>query len=303
MSKKVTPAEIAEMADLYRLHYSAGMTYAEIGKKVGQTANWVVGRVYRYRTQYSKEETPHEFQVVDLGQPLTLEGDWMIVGDVHVPTIDWGLAQLMVQVAKKHLTHPRLLIAGDFFSMDCFSNYPPSVAYPSWEQERKAGERLLKEWLGDFDEIVALMGNHDRRVVKRTDAAISGADVYRMLTHDPKLTVSNYGWCEINTPNGKYRVTHPTQYSTKQLVLADELALKFQCHTISFHEHHLGFGWDRYSRYLVVNGGGLFDSSQFAYVNLDDSKSPAMKSGFCLLKNGTPHLFGKAPFTDWSAWI
>jgi hypothetical protein len=303
MSKKVTPAEIAEMADLYRLHYSAGMTYAEIAKKVGQTVNWVVGRVYRYRTQYSQAETPREFQVVDLGQPLTLEGDWMIVGDVHVPTIDYGLARLMVQVAKKHLTHPRLLIAGDYFSQDQFSKYEPAIAGPSWKQEQAAGKKLMDGWLEDFDEIVALMGNHDRRLTKKLDGAMDGVDIYRMLTHDPKLAVSNYGWCTINTNAGPYRVTHPTQYSVKQLALADELALKYQCHTISFHEHHLGVGFDRFGRYLVVNGGGLFDASQFAYVNLDDSKSPVMKSGFVLLKNGTPYLFGKAPFTDWSAWI
>jgi hypothetical protein len=300
---RITPAEIDEMAELYRLHYSAGMTFAAIAHKYQQPTSYVSNRVYKYRDQYLDKDMPREFRVVDLGTPLTLEGDWMIVGDVHVPTIDYGLARLMVQVAKKHLTHPRLLIAGDYFSQDQFSKYEPAIAGPSWKQEQAAGKKLMDSWLGDFEEIAALMGNHDRRLTKKLDGAMDGVDIYRMLTHDPKLKVSNYGWCTINTNCGPYRVTHPTQYSTKQLALADELALKFQCHTISFHEHHFSIGVDRYGRYTIVNGGGLFDASQFAYVNLDDSKSPVMKNGFVMLKNGTPYLFGKAPFTDWSQWI
>jgi hypothetical protein len=300
---KIMPADAAQMAELYRLHYSAGMTFAAIARQVGRDTAWVSNRVYKYRDQYLDKDIPREFRVVDLGTPLTLEGDWMIVGDVHVPTIDWGLAQLMVQVARKHLKHPRLLIAGDYFSMDSFSNYEPTVSPPSLAQELKAGETLLKEWLGTFEQIVALMGNHDRRLTKKTHAAISGADVYRMMTHDPKLTVSNFGWCIIQTPCGNYRVTHPRDYSTNQLAAVSEMANKYQSHVIGFHEHHLGKGWDRYGHWLVVNGGGLFDASQLAYAVLDDSKAPAMKPGFVLLKNGTPHVFGKSPYTNWSDWI
>ena len=36
-----------------------------------------------------------------------------------------------------------------------------------------------------------------------------------------------------------------------------------------------------------------------AYVMLDDSKSPVMQNAFTVLKNGVPHLYGRAPMTDW----
>jgi len=28
-----------------------------------------------------------------------------------------------------------------------------------------------------------------------------------------------------------------------------------------------------------------------------------MKPGFTMLKNGTPYLFGREPFTDWRRWL
>jgi len=88
-----------------------------------------------------------------------------------------------------------------------------------------------------------------------------------------------------------------------QLVVADQLAQKYQMHIIQHHEHHCAMGWDRYGRYVVVNNGGLFRPDVMAYAVMDDSKSPAMKRGFTLLRGGTPYLFSDEPFTDWSAWL
>lgn len=123
-----------------------------------------------------------------------------------------------------------------------------------------------------------------------------------MITSSDKVTTSNFGYCLVKTTAGTYRITHPRNYGINQLTVADTMAQKHQQHIISFHEHHLSLGWDRYGKYVIVNGGCMVDPDKLAYVSLDDSKSASMKQGFVMLKNGTPYLFGEAPFTDWDRW-
>lgn len=240
-----------------------------------------------------------------LGQPLKLEGDWMIVGDVHIPFVDYDFANLVSMVAKKQLKKPRrLLIAGDFFNMDTFSTYAHLTRIPEWKDEREAAKGLFDEWLDVFAEIIVLMGNHDRRLQKFTGGAFDETDIISMVISNPKRVIaSNFGWCTIDSDGQVYRVTHPKNYSIQTLNVADTLAQKYGSHIISFHEHHLSLGWDRYKRYVVVNGGALVDRDKLAYAVLDDNKAAGMAKGFVMLRRGVPHVFGEEPFTDWEAWV
>ena len=240
-----------------------------------------------------------------LGQPLHLEGDAMIVGDIHCPFTDYEWAVKVSQVAKKHLKKPRrLIIAGDFFNMDAFSTYAHLTNLPTWAQEREAAKGLLHEWLDAFSEITMIMGNHDRRLQKFTGGAFDETDIISLVLSNPNLVkASNFGWCVVESGTQTYRITHPKNYSVNQLNVAEAIALKFGQNVISFHEHHLSIGWDRYKRYLIVNGGSLVDPDKLAYARLDDSKSAGTAKGFVMLKNGTPYLFGEEPFTDWERWL
>ena len=241
-----------------------------------------------------------------LGQPLKLEGDWMIIGDVHIPFVDYDFANLVSMVARKNLKKPRrLLIAGDFFNMDTFSTYAHLTNIPTWAEERRAARGLFDEWFDTFTEIVCIMGNHDRRLQKFTGGAFDDTDIIGLvgINNPERIKSSNYGWCTVESGGQVYRVTHPKNYSVQTLNVADTLANKFGSHIISFHEHHLALGWDRYKRYITVNGGCLVDDSKVAYMTLDDTKSARGARGFVMLRGGVPHLFGEAPFTDWSRWV
>ena len=263
--------------------------------------------IYRARMDTARRAREIKGKIeYSLGQPLKLSGDWMIVGDVHSPFTDYDFATLVSMVARKQLPKSarRLLVAGDFFNMDVFSRYPHLVNAPTWAQEREAAKGLIDEWLNTFSEIVFLMGNHDRRLQKFVAGAFDETDIFALVKANPSLVkASNFGWCTIDTPGGIYRVTHPMNYSINQLGVADVLAQKYGQHVISFHEHHLSAGYDRYKRYVVINGGCLVDPGKLAYVSLDDSKSAGMAAGFVMLRNGAPYVFGKAPFTDWDRWI
>lgn len=242
----------------------------------------------------------------NLGTAWELSGDFMVVGDVHVPYTDWGFAQRVGMVAKKQFRakkNRRLIIGGDFFNFDAFSSYTAMVSTPSWREERDAAKAVMDEWLEVFSEIYYIMGNHDRRIQKFTLGAFDENDLLSLIgVSRERVFMSGFGYCEVDCHGQKYRITHPKNYSVQQLNVADTLAQKHQCHILSFHEHHLALGWDRYKNNLVINGGWLGDESQLAYVSLDDSKSPRMARGFAMLKDGSPYLFGEAPFTDWSRY-
>jgi len=131
----------------------------------------------------------------------------------------------------------------------------------------------------------------------------AGQAVVRQVHFAPKAVSSVYGWCNIETPTGLWRVTHPKNYGINQLSVAEALAQKHQCHVITHHEHHAAIGHDRYKRFVIVNNGALVDDRKLAYVQLDDSKSAGMAKAFTLLRNGHPHLLANSPMTDWTRWV
>lgn len=238
-----------------------------------------------------------------LGTPLRLSGDWVIIGDVHVPFTDLDWAETVAVIGRKHLEYPKLIIAGDFLNMDVFSKYPHLVNIPSWAQERDMARAMFEMYLETFSEIVIIMGNHERRAQRFTSGAFDEVDIFGMLTSSDKVKTSNYGYCTVETQNGTYRITHPVNYGINQLTVVDNLAQKYCQHIIGFHEHHLSIGWDKFGRHVVVNGGCMVDPAKLAYVSLDDNRAAAMKQGFVMLKGGTPYIFGKSPVTDWKKWL
>lgn len=240
-----------------------------------------------------------------MGAPFNLEGDCVIVGDTHAPFTDYDFAMKVAQVGRKHLRKPRKLrIVGDYWDFSNFSAYAAIITPPTWAQERQAAKDLLKYWLEVFDEIDMTMGNHERRLQKFTMGMFDVSDILSLIYSNPdRVRLSNFGWCTLQANGIKYRLTHPRNYSINQLVVAEQLALKHNTNIISFHEHHLGKGWDRYGNHVIINGGCLVDDKKLAYVALDDSKSDQMKRGFVLVKNGIAEPLGEAPFTDWSKWL
>jgi len=285
------------------------MTQAEFAISIGMTPTCFVNRFYQAQALVKAGiiKAPKAFKVPTFNKYPRLSGDWMIVGDAHVPYTDWEFAALVSEVAKKQLESPRkLLLAGDFFSFDQFSTYAQVVEHPTWKQEKKAAKALLKLWFETFDEIYGLMGNHDRRLQKFVAGAFDETDILAMVYSNPdKLKWSNYGYCIIDTPTGEWRVTHPKNYSINQLNVAEQLSFKFHQNIISHHEHHAAVGFDRYGKYILVNNGCLLEQNKLTYATLDDSKSDAMMKAFCMLRGGYPYLFcdNGLPFTDWNYWL
>lgn len=287
-------------AFLYNVWKRTGKSKREVGEMFGLTYGQCAGRIWRYEQQLdgAPPEKPGLFNVV-VGAPLELEGDFVVLSDIHAPTTDLDMARLVVPTAERYGVR-QLIIAGDLLNVDWLSAYPVLVPHPSGTDEIEAAKYLLEEWLRYFDRIVIAPGNHEDRFLKLNAGSLRIRSLVRLLTSSDKVEVTDFDHVFVHTPNGRWMVTHGKNYSVNQLVVADQLAQKFQSHVIMGHQHHLAIGWDRWKRYIVVDNGGLFDVSRMAYVQMRASKSAGMMTGFSILRGGYPHLFGPPPFTDWA---
>ena len=287
-----------EAGQEYAALNTAGMTYSQIAARYGVSRGQVSNDIALFRREINKEQ--QKFNVVNLGTPFRVACDnALVVGDVHVPCTDYEFSKLVMLVARKQNVKT-LIVAGDTFNADSFSKYQAVVPAPTWAQERDAARVLFAEWTDWFDDIYVIMGNHDRRIQKVTAGQFSEADIFGMVSTSAKVHTSNFGYMTLDTSaEYPWRITHSSQYSVNQLTVADQLALKYQCNIITHHEHHAAIGWDRYGRYVIVNNGTLADPAKLAYVTLDDSKNAVMQNAFTVLKNGVPHIYGRAPMTDW----
>lgn len=287
-------------AELLRAH-ERGASYKDIAEQYGLSVDSVRGRVWRERNGLSGNDNLYRH---DLGTPWKLDGDYIIIGDVQLPTTDYGFSALPLAIAKRYLRKPRkCIIAGDLLNADAFSDYDADIPTPAFEQEIDSARAFLHDYLSVFDEMYWILGNHERRVGRRTQGALKPAHLLALLTGSPRIKISHWGHCVISTSTGDWRVTHGSNYSVNQLTVADQLAQKYQQHIISHHQHHCAIGFDRYKHFVVVDNGGLFNQPDMSYVVLDDSKMPNMVNGFTMLRGGYPTLFSVSPFTNWSEWL
>lgn len=229
--------------------------------------------------------------------PLTLEGDWVIAGDLHCPYVDWELADMLIsQASTTNITN--LIICGDVFDQPTLSQYPVVHPPPSPHEEEIAARALFKALNEQFQRIVILTGNHDLRVFKALQGAVTDAPVIALMlariAAKPSTTWSSFGYCLINTPKGVWRVTHPRNYSRIPLATARSLASKYQQNVITLHEHMTAMGIDTTGLRVVANVGCLADPGKLPYVIYTDTTAPHMTQSFAILLDGRIKLFDKA---------
>lgn len=282
------------------------VTMEQFAKQKGITHSSCRSKIYRQSLKNPvKNDTFDKPELYDWSLPKEWVFDWddfMVVGDVQLPTTDYDFAMYPAMIAKKHLRKPRrLIIAGDLYNMDAWSKYPQVIPTPSWKQEKESAQNLLTIWAQTFDEMWMLSGNHERRILEKMEAGFDINEVLAASLAPGKVKATVLDRCTVNTSRGRYTIVHGASYAKKALNNADEYAQKYQSHIISHHEHHAAIGMDRFDRYTIINNGGLFDATKMSYVQEKTSTMAGMSTGFTMVKNGYPHLFGK--FTDWNRWL
>lgn len=287
-----------------------GVTLEEFAQQKKVSFRALNSQLYRQRLKVKGSVSP-DFkgfdrpELYDWSLPSEWEFEWddfMVVGDVQLPTTDYDFATLPALIAKKHLKKPRrLIVAGDFFNMDVWSKYKSIVPLPTWVDEKEAARNLLTIYSQVFQEIWMIAGNHERRLLEHLDGQWDFQDVLTASLPSGHIKATVRDRCVVKTSQGKYTVLHGANYARKPLSNADEYAQKFQSHIIAHHEHHAAIGMDRWDRYYCISNGGLFDVNKMAYVQLRTNTMAGMSNGFTMVKDGYPYLFSK--FTDWKKWL
>lgn len=289
-----TPDRAKLARELAALH-AGGLSYSQIGKMHGMTQDAAKGLI----RHHNLKGTPREFKVIDLGKPLELVGNYLVCGDAHVPALDWEFAHLVSRVAEQKGVD-NIAIAGDLLDGQTFSSFAKSSRPVAWAQERDAARVWFQDLLMTFSTITILMGNHDLRLIKWAEGEFDEQDIFGMIMANPKITVSGWSWCTITSDGIPWHVTHPASYSSTQLVVASDIALNYQMNVVSFHEHKLAKGFDRFGRYVVINGGMLADGKKLEYYNKADKRAGKMITGFVSLIDGEGEVYGATPgFTNW----
>ena len=244
-----------------------------------------------------------KIQAWELGSPLELEGDYLCIGDVHCPFQSTEWIGLACAIGKKHLKRPRkLIIGGDFFDFDIFSTFAALVRSPGWHEEKTAARAVMADFSRVFDEVVMLTGNHERRLTRSTDGELNAQDIADLLSVNiQKVRMSDFAYCHLKSGGADWHISHVKNYGINQLIVLNELANKWQQNILGFHQHHLSLGWDRYKRYLLVEGGTLVRQKGMAYKELEDGKGPEFANGFALIRGGYVDLFGE--HTNFERWL
>lgn len=241
-------------------------------------------------------------------------GEWhldydecMIAGDFHLPSCKLGYVQRMCQLAERHMKGKRhLIIAGDIHNGDKDARYAPLVPPISRAQELNLTRDVLDYLLGYFDEIHMTPGNHMRkRFLELLDGDLNFSQYTQLITsHPSRVHLSPYDIIHLQSGREQWAITHQYQYSKNKLIKANQLAQKYQCNVVTFHQHHTAIGRDEFDHYTIVDCGGFHDQSMMAYVSLVPNTFPRMNNAFIFMRNGTAHLMSHYPtITDWSMWL
>lgn len=294
-----------EEIDLLRDLLGEGYSYRVVAEKMSDA--WRTEVTYGQVRAAAQRHSIRSVGTRDKGPPLPdrfnqcfrLSGDWAVVGDLHSPYTDWGLAGQVGAEAKKHGID-KLLVAGDAFEFAGFSQYAALVPGQPAGGEERGVRYMIDVWRDTFKEIRFISGNHDARLMKLLNGAIPAdtiEDLFMGLLGNPATVhYSLYGYCTIDTPEGEWRITHPASYSRNSLAVARKLAHKHQQHIACLHVHHSAIGFDDSGKFVIADIGCLADPEKLSWVALADRAStPVMNQGFALLKDGRLRNYSTHP--------
>lgn len=258
----------------------SGLSFSEIGKTLRITKDSARG--YYIRSGYSPS------QAKTLPKLLSIKGDAVIAGDIHVVTTQHSLIKSIAQMGEKYQI-PNVIIAGDLFNMDLFSSWTPSGHEVSYSQEEEAARKIFRYLLGTFDNLYYMKGNHDDRFFRKLNGQSGMESLAKTITpgtSQDRVHTTDRNYMDVYTQTGKWRVVHQYQYSVDKLKVGRRLAAKYQCHIITHHQHHCAVGMSDDNKYTVVDNGCLAQSDKVAYKEMNINTMPEWNIGFGVLKDG-----------------
>jgi predicted phosphodiesterase len=222
--------------------------------------------------------------------PITILTDSLVVSsDWHIPYVDEKLFDKLMNIpAETDIT--RLAITGDLFDADSYSRFTPTAPTVSFKDECNNVRDRLEQALDVYSTIYICRGNHERRVIDMNMGKFQMKELIDMAIPDDmskkefdlRVKVTNDDHLHAVVGGRKWLLSHPRNFRIINLSVARDLASRYQCSQIVAHGHQLAQGWDRSGTFRLIDGGGLFDKGQLAYLR-DTTCYPETKNGFIIL--------------------
>lgn len=198
-----------------------------------------------------------------------------ICADQHVPLFSPEWVNRMVD-RHEALGVKTLLSLGDLLNMDALSNYYPKQTDAGYEVERKTARALMGFLLRQYESIYIIRGNHDYRIIKRSNYRLSfvqAMDAYfEGVPGIERATFSNLDHIlvtDLSAPGDMspdWFMAHATAYSSNPLTNARKLADIHKMNVITAHSHHAAIGYAQNGVHVVAEIGGLFDRDRTQYL-------------------------------------
>jgi len=279
-----------------------GHTQRKIAKTLGLSPGYVGEVTFGIPAGMPEVEELIGVKTEDFSEVVELKGNFIVVGDVHVPTTNWKFASYVSKVAVSQGIK-RLVIVGDLLNFDSLSDFSIDRPVTQLRKELKYAKKLLNQWAKVFDEIHYFMGNHENRFFRSLKGELT-VDLLGGFFDCDNLNIYRSSVVELISNGVLWRATHQANYSRVTGNVAEALAEKYQCNIITHHEHKVGILRSKWGRYTLISNGGLHDHKAMWYVNKFDTTSPVMQNSFVVLQEGVAHLLTPyTDMTDWSRWI
>jgi hypothetical protein len=329
MTLKSGDIQGAELLTLHNQYVEQGLKRVEIAKKIGLPYS-----TYLARLQYARERVqipPSRYPKYDKAPVIT--GDVIIMGDLHIPYHHSEFVNRCLQLCLKWGVGTAIL-AGDAIDAHSFSHWGSDVGtgientlsanaekalldeiekLPAAQQnqmreliagmtrepddistELAESRIVLRQLAAAFQRVLWFTGNHESRVVRKIEKALTGAEISTLFgAGGDKWTFSGYYYALVHSGGTQYRVTHPKNSGKGS---SKKLAGKYQSHVVMLHNHALSLQADPSGRYLGIEPGMCADLERIDYSAQRDSTGDMPINGALIIRGGYPYLLN--PFTD-----
>lgn len=310
VSSRATPAWDAEAIALFNAGYRAEMVWAALVFDRGYPDPGI-GAIQRAQTRYRKagligkgvvENTDLVYPAKAFPErtpiPWELSGDkWGIMGDLHFPLTDWSFLVTACNTFKAAGVTD-VTLAGDTFNFDYYSTFERTSDELGLAAEHQHAVRGLDLLLNSVERIWVILGNHDRRILKKLNGVPFNIGQDLMLAflggqRGGRVRVASLDHHYLHTEAGDWIVAHGADSSAHPGAIAAELALSEHKHAVVHHLHQYAITTDRTGRYIAIHNGMMADARKINYVGtVKHAKARRMMQSFLVLEGGRPRLVG-----------
>lgn len=161
--------------------------------------------------------------------------------------------------------------------------------------EIKESRIVLKSFEDDFDHILWMMGNHEKRVLNTLKKILPVDSLATLFGADnAKWKVSPYYWCVLTSGGVEWQIEHPVNTAKHS---SKKLAPKFGKNIVMFHNHQFSITTDPSGRFYAIEPGMGMDESRMGYAMQRHNAADTHRVGALIIRDGKPTPLNS--FTDW----